>query len=53
MSGLARAYYSKGMYGEAATACDRAESLGCRFDPSMLKVLGRYWGDRTVGRDTP
>jgi Tfp pilus assembly protein PilF len=53
MSGLARAYFSKGMYGEAATACDRAEALGCTFDPSMLKILGRYRDDRTVGREMP
>jgi tetratricopeptide (TPR) repeat protein len=53
MSGLARAYFSKGMYGEAAAACDRAESLGCRFEPSMLKVLGRYRGDPTAGREMP
>jgi Flp pilus assembly protein TadD len=53
MSGLARAYFSRGSYREAAAACEQAEALGCRFDPSMLKVLGRYRGDRTVGRELP
>jgi len=41
-SGLVKAYFAKGSYREAATACDRAESLGCRFDPSLLQALSRY-----------
>jgi Flp pilus assembly protein TadD len=50
---LARAYFAKGWYREAATACDRAESLGCRFDPSMVEALCRYREDRPVGGETP
>jgi len=42
LAGLVRAYYAKGEFREAARACDRAESLGCRFEPSLLEVLNRY-----------
>jgi len=52
-SGLARAYFAKGSYHEAAAACDLAESLGCRFDPPMLRALSRYREDRNVGAGTP
>ncbi len=52
-SGLARAYFAKGSYHEAAAACDLAESLGCRFDPPMLRTLSRYREGRTVGVETP
>jgi tetratricopeptide (TPR) repeat protein len=52
-SGLTRAYFAKGSYREAAAACEQAEALGCTFDPSMLKILGSYRGDRTVGREMP
>jgi len=52
-SGLARAYFAKGSYHEAAAACDLAESLGCRFDPLMLRTLSRYREGRTVGVETP
>jgi tetratricopeptide (TPR) repeat protein len=52
-SGLARAYYAKGSYHEAAAACDLAESLGCRFDPPMLRALSRYREGGTVGVETP
>ncbi|MGB5197439.1 MAG: tetratricopeptide repeat protein, partial [Candidatus Deferrimicrobium sp.] len=52
-SGLARAYFAKGSYHEAAAACDLAESLGCRFDPPMLRALSRYREGRIVGAGTP
>jgi len=52
-AGLARAYFAKGSYHEAAAACDLAESLGCRFDPPMLRTLSRYREGRTVGVETP
>lgn len=42
LAGLVRAYYAQGAFREAARACDRAESLGCRFEPAMLEVLNRY-----------
>ena len=52
-AGLERAYFAKGSYHEAAAACDLAESLGCRFDPPMLRTLSRYREGRTVGVETP
>lgn len=52
-SGLARAYFAKGSYHEAAAACDLAESLGCRFDPPMLRTLNRYREGRIVAGETP
>jgi tetratricopeptide (TPR) repeat protein len=39
---LVRAHYARGEYREAAAECDAALALGCRFEPSMLEVLGRY-----------
>lgn len=51
LEGIARAYYSKGMYREAADACDRAMNAGCRFDSAMLEGLAPY---RAVpGNHTP
>ncbi|MBI5906415.1 MAG: tetratricopeptide repeat protein [Deltaproteobacteria bacterium] len=47
-AGLAQAYYAMGFYREAATECDRAEALGCRFEPSMLKALSRFRDSRAV-----
>lgn len=41
-AGLAKAYFSQGAYRESIAHCDRAMAQGCRFDPSMLEVLGRY-----------
>ena len=41
-SGLTRALFAKGDYREAARECERAEALGCRFEPSMLQILGLY-----------
>jgi tetratricopeptide (TPR) repeat protein len=41
-AGLARALFARGAYREAARECDRAQALGCRFEPTMLEVLGRY-----------
>ena len=52
-SGLARAYFAKGSYHEAAAACDLAESLGCRFDPPMLRTLIPYREGRVVGTEAP
>jgi len=52
-SGLARAFFAKGSYHEAAAACDLAESLGCRFDPPMLRTLSRYREGRIVAGETP
>ena len=49
--GLERAYFSNGSHHEAAAACDLAESLGCRFDPPMLRTLSRYREGRAVGVD--
>lgn len=52
-SGLVRAYYEKGAYHEAAAACDAAESLGCSFDPNMLRALGPYREGRAAAGETP
>lgn len=52
-SGLARAYFEKGSYHEAAAACDVAESLGCSFDPDMLRTLRPYREGRTAAGETP
>jgi tetratricopeptide (TPR) repeat protein len=52
-SGLARAYFEKGSYHEAAAACDLAESLGCSFDPNMLRTLRPYREGRTATGETP
>jgi len=52
-SGLARAYFAKGSYHEAAAACDLAESLGCRFDPSMLRALRLYREGLIMDVQTP
>jgi tetratricopeptide (TPR) repeat protein len=41
-AGLTRAWFAKGEYQEAARECERAQALGCRFDPSMLEILGPY-----------
>jgi tetratricopeptide (TPR) repeat protein len=46
-AGLARAYFALGSYPEAARECDRAEALGCRFEPSMLEALSRYRDSRS------
>jgi tetratricopeptide (TPR) repeat protein len=43
-AGLTRAYFAQGAYREAAQECDLAEALGCRFEPSMLEILGLYRG---------
>ncbi len=40
--GLTRAWFAKGDYLAAAREAERAEALGCRFDPSMLEVLDPY-----------
>jgi tetratricopeptide (TPR) repeat protein len=52
-SGLARAYFSSGSYREAATACDSAEALGCRFDAAMLETLSRYRDGRPLREASP
>ena len=52
-SGLARAFFAKGAYHEAAAACDLAESLGCVFDPLMLRTLRPYREGRTAAEGTP
>ena len=52
-SGLARAFFAKGAYHEAAAACDLAESLGCVFDPLMLRTLRPYREGRTEAGETP
>jgi Flp pilus assembly protein TadD len=41
-SGLAKVYYARGDFLQAARHCDRAMEQGCRFEPSMLEVLSRY-----------
>ncbi|MBI5906405.1 MAG: tetratricopeptide repeat protein [Deltaproteobacteria bacterium] len=46
-AGLAQAYFAMGSYREAAGECDRAEALGCRFEPSMLETLSRYRDSRS------
>lgn len=40
--GLARSWFAKGDYPEAAREAERAEALGCRFEPSMLDALEPY-----------
>jgi Flp pilus assembly protein TadD len=52
-SGLARAYFAKGSYREAATACERAEALGCRFDATMLETLNPFREGRSTGGNPP
>lgn len=42
LAGLAKAYYSRGKYREAAAYSDRAMQAGFRFDPAMLGVLDKY-----------
>ncbi len=37
--GLTRAWFAKGDYPAAAREAERAEALGCRFEPSMLEAL--------------
>jgi Flp pilus assembly protein TadD len=41
-AGLTRALFARGAYSEAARECDRAQGLGCRFEPTMLEKLSRY-----------
>jgi len=40
--GLTRALFARGDYLEAAREAERAEALGCRFEPSMLDALDSY-----------
>ncbi|MBE0604082.1 MAG: tetratricopeptide repeat protein [Deltaproteobacteria bacterium] len=40
--GLTRALFARGDYLEAAMEAERAEALGCRFEPSMLEALDSY-----------
>jgi len=37
--GLTRAWFAKGDYPAAAKEAERAEALGCRFEPSLLEAL--------------
>jgi tetratricopeptide (TPR) repeat protein len=41
-SGLAKAYFARRDFVQAARHCDRAMEKGCRFEPSMLEVLNKY-----------
>lgn len=49
-SGLARAYFARGDFLAALEHCDRAQELGCSFDPAMLEILARY---RAPGSTAP
>jgi len=40
--GLAKVWFAKGDYPEAAREVERAEALGCTFDPTMLEALEPY-----------
>jgi tetratricopeptide (TPR) repeat protein len=42
LSGLTRAYYTRGEFYEAIVHCDRARERGCEFDPAMLGTLEKY-----------
>lgn len=42
LEGLAKAYFSRGMYREASSYCGRAMDAGCRFDAAMLGALEPY-----------
>ncbi|MEW6721514.1 MAG: tetratricopeptide repeat protein [Thermodesulfobacteriota bacterium] len=41
-AGLTRALYAKGDLVGAARECERAEALGCRFEPWLLEALKPY-----------
>jgi Tfp pilus assembly protein PilF len=42
LAGLAKAHYVRGEYRQAIEHCDRATTLGCRFDTAMLAALERH-----------
>jgi tetratricopeptide (TPR) repeat protein len=50
--GLTRAWFARGDYPEAAREAERAEALGCRFEPSMLDALEPY-RERRAPSDSP